>query len=415
MAVESAVQKTPSNELAEKAMATLLTPEGEVDPYPHFDRMREAAPVFTSAFGICFLTSYDACQEMLLSQDFGAVGAAWWDANNPWWRESPLFTGLWSTFPGIDPPDHTRLRSLVSRVFTQRRVEELRPFSERLTAELLDAMADQGGTADLMESLALPMPISVIGELLGVPTADRKRFRQWIEDAEVVYEVAPTPEAVAKGDIAWNEMGDYFAELVADFRRHPQENLTSALIHVRDGDGDRLSEEELMRMLVFLFAAGFETTTGLIGNAVAAIDEHPAQAAVLCGDPAAVPRAVEEVGRYDAPVQMTRRVAARDTSIGGVGIPAGMSVIALLGAANRDPARFPDPDRLDLGRDDARPLSFGGGIHHCLGAVLGRMEVGVALRMLYQRFPGLRVAGDPVRSPGLAARRHITVPVAVRG
>ena len=151
MAVESTAQNTPSNELAEKAVAALLTPEGEAEPYPHFSRLRKMAPVFKSAFGICFLTSYDSCQEMLFSPDFGAVGAAWWDANNPWWRESPLFTGLWSTFPGIDPPDHTRLRSLVSRVFTQRRVEALRLDTVR---DLSDAAA---GLAELFtESLAAP-------------------------------------------------------------------------------------------------------------------------------------------------------------------------------------------------------------------------------------------------------------------
>ncbi|GAA3947181.1 cytochrome P450 [Actinomadura viridis] len=408
----------PRSDDAAAALNALLTPAGEADPYPFYARLREAAPVFPSELGVCFASSYDTVREASTSADYGAMGPDWWDANRPWWRESTLFSNLYSTIPGLDPPDHTRLRSLVSRVFTARRVDALRPYAERLTAGLLDAMADKGagGTpVDLMAELALPLPVAIIGELFGVPGDERQRFRQWVEDAEVVYELAPEPAAIAVGDAAYAQMREYFADLVAGFRRRPQDNLTSDLVRACDAADAPLTPDELLSMLIFVFVAGFETTTGLIGNGVVALAQDPGQARLLSGGPGAVDRAVEELARYDPPVQMTRRVTRRDLTLGGVALPAGTSVIPLLGAANRDPAHFPDPDRLDLARDDARPMSFGGGVHFCLGAVLGRMEVGAALRMLYQRFPEVELGGAPVRAPGLAARRHTSVPLLLNG
>jgi cytochrome P450 len=353
---------------------------------------------------------------VVLSEDYEVADAAWFDANRPDWRGHPLLFHVHSTTAGDEAPEHSRLRRLVSRAFTGRRIDSLRPFVAELTDRLLDELAeraDQGGPVDLQEAIGLPVSIAVMARLLGVPDEDLPPFLPWVRKCAVMFEIAVTPVELAEGDLAYGAMREYFTALVARRREQPRDDLTSALI-AADDDGDRLSRTELLDTLCFLFAAGFETTAGMVGNAVVALDREPAQRRALLADLSGrLPAAIEELARVDGSIQMTRRVAARDLELQGVPIPAGTSVVVLLGAANRDPEFFPDPDTLDLARTGSRPLGFGLGPHYRLGAALVRMELEEVLGRLYTRFPGLRPAGPPERAEGLALRRYRTVPVAL--
>jgi len=287
-----------------------------------------------------------------------------------------------------DGADHRRLRRLVTKAFTPRMVEQLRPRIEEIAAELLDAV-EARGEMDIVEEYAFPLPITVIAELLGIPVADRDRFRRW---SNAVVTPAFSPDALAEfGDL----MADFVAYLRALFERRraePAEDLISALLEVRDG-GDALSEQELFSMVVLLIVAGHETTVNLIANAVLALLEHPDQLVELRRDPARVPAAIEECLRFDGPVERAlNRWAASDVELGGQTVRRGDDVIVILGSANRDPERFPDPDVLDLDRDDTKHVAFGRGSHYCLGAPLARLEGEVALTTLLRRLPGIRLA-----------------------
>lgn len=312
-----------------------------------------------------------------------------------------------------DPPRHTRLRRLVARAFTARRVESLRPRVQQITDELLDAMAARPDRrADLIAAFAAPLPMTVICELLGVPGLDRQRFRSW--SGEIV---APL-NGVGADPRAVEEMTAYLLELVAAKAEDPGEDLLSALIRTRDEDGGRLSPDELIGMAFLLLVAGHETTVNLIGNGVRALLAHPDQLAALRADPdALIDGAVEEMLRYDGPVQhATYRFAATDLELGGVSIEAGSSVLVALAAADRDPARFahPGPDVFDIRRTGPGHLAFGHGIHFCLGAPLARMEARIAVRALLDRFPDLAEApdaGPPDWLPGSLMRGVTRLPL----
>ncbi|MFI6874466.1 cytochrome P450 [Streptomyces sp. NPDC050400] len=294
----------------------------------------------------------------------------------------------------VDPPDHTRLRTLVAREFTARRVQALYPRIEEAATALLDAVAADG-RADLVASYAYPLPLTIICELLGVPDADRPAFRVW--STQVV--ALDDPEGSAR---ASQEMGAYLAGLAEEKRRLPDaadSDLLHALVRSHDGDGaDRLTPEELLGMAFLLLVAGHETTVNLISNAVQLLLGHPEQLAALRADPALLTGAVEETLRYESPAPAgTYRYTAEPVELGGARIPAGARVVLSIAAANRDPARFPAPERFDITRDPARTrahLAFGHGLHHCLGAPLARMEATVALRILLDRFPRLAFDGD---------------------
>jgi cytochrome P450 len=284
--------------------------------------------------------------------------------------------------------DHRRLRRLVTKAFTPRMVEQLRPRIEEIASELLDAV-EARGEMDVVEEYAFPLPITVIAELLGIPVADRDRFRRWSN--AVVTPVFGRDALAEFGTL----MADFVAYLHALFERRrsePAEDLISALLQVRDG-GDALSEQELFSMVVLLIVAGHETTVNLIANAVLALLEHPDQLAELRRDPARVPAAIEECLRFDGPVERAlNRWAASDVELGGHTIRRGDDVIVILGSANRDPERFPGPDVLDLERDNVKHVAFGRGSHYCLGAPLARLEGEVALTTLVRRLPGVRLA-----------------------
>ena len=287
-----------------------------------------------------------------------------------------------------DGEDHRRLRKLVTKAFTPRMVEQLRPRIREIADELIDAVEPRG-EMDLVDDFAFPLPITVIAELLGIPVADRDRFRRW---TNAILTPAFTPEDLAQFGATVDEFVTYLRELFQDRRSRPADDLVSALLQVEEG-GDTLSEEELFSMVVLLIIAGHETTVSLLGNAVLALLQHPDQNEALETDPTQISHAIEELLRYDGPVERTlNRWAATDVELGGQTIRRGEGVIVILGSADRDPSRFPDPDRLDFARGDVKHLAFGRGSHYCLGAPLARLEAEIALTTLLRRLPGLRLA-----------------------
>jgi cytochrome P450 len=288
-----------------------------------------------------------------------------------------------------DGDDHRRLRRLVTKAFTPRMVERLRRRIQQIADELVDRV-ERRGAMELVEEFAFPLPIAVIAELLGVPVEDRDRFRTW---SNAIVTPALSPDGLAEFGGLMQEFADYLRALFEERRRQPGEDLISALVAV-DGGGDTLEESELSSMIALLIVAGHETTVSLIGNAVLALLRHPEQRAELERRPELLPRAVEELIRYDGPVERTlTRWAAADVELRGRTIRRGEAVIAILGAADRDPARFEAPDTLDLDAErDAKHVGFGRGSHYCLGAPLARLEAEVALATLLRRLPGLRLA-----------------------
>ncbi|MEU6314354.1 cytochrome P450 [Streptomyces sp. NPDC047014] len=362
------------------------------DPYPLYRQLREEGPVrrTVAAGGVeaWLVTRYEdglaALSDARLSSDVRDAADPRLLAQLPGTeRESMLSTMLRS-----DPPDHTRLRRLVSQAFTARRVAALRPRVQALTDALLDAVVP-AGRADLVADLALPLPVAVIGELLGVPPGDRHEFQHWT-DRMITRGAEPPDPAVL--DEAWRHLHAYIRGLVHTKRTRPGDDLISALIAARDEE-QRLSEHELIAMVFLLLAAGHITTVNLIASGVAALLAHPEQLELLRSDPGLLPGAVEEFLRYDGPVSPgIARFAREDVEIAGVTVPRGATVLIGSALADRDPARFTDPERLDITRRDNPHLAFGHGIHYCLGAPLARLEGQIAIGTLLRRLPGLALA-----------------------
>ncbi len=391
---------------ADALLAELVaTPEGRADPYSRYAKLRETAPVHRSAFGFCVLTRYDDCLQLLRSsgvgKDFSRAASAL-GLSEEQQAQQAAFRDDRSNMLFADPPDHTRLRRLASRAFTPRSVEALRPRIVALVDDLLDSFG--GDEVDVMSVLAFPLPVTVIGEMLGVPAEDRPQFRSLVRAVTAVLELVISPEALNAATEASEVLEGYFAGLVAERRSHPRDDLLSRLILAED-EGERLSEYELISTAILLFAAGFETTTHLIGNGLLALVQHPDQLARLRQERTLLRPAVEELLRYDSPVQITARTTYEDVRLGDEVIEADSTVLALIGAANRDPARFTDPDHLDVGRAEAPPMSFGTGIHHCLGAALARLEAQVVLDRLLDRFGTIElVGGQPEHRDSLTLR-----------
>jgi cytochrome P450 len=362
------------------------------NPLAYFARMRAKGPVtpVTMPEGnrAWMITRYAEVRAALADP---RLAKDWVGKLKPPDFEPDAVTGyLGAHLLSVDPPDHTRLRRLVVKAFTARRIAGLRPRIEEITASLLDAMegrfAAGEDSVDLIEAFAFPLPITVICELLGVPAADQDKFEGWSH--AIVSSVVSQDEFIAAG----TAMFHYFTDLLAAKRQSPADDLVSALIAARDS-GDSLDERELIALLFLLLVAGHETTTNLIATGTLALLSSPAELARLRADWSLLPAAVEELLRYSNPLNHTTdRFTTEPVMIGGVTIPAGEWVLCVISSANRDPSRFADPDRLDVGRDASGHLAFGHGIHYCLGAPLARLEGEVAFRALLTRFPSLALA-----------------------
>ncbi|MEV7926513.1 cytochrome P450 [Kitasatospora sp. NPDC088779] len=312
----------------------------------------------------------------------------------------------------LEAPDHTRIRRLVSKAFTPRMVEGLRPTVQRLAGELVDGLLAAGG-GDLIAAVAEPLPVAVIAEMLGVPEGDRHLLRPWSADITGMYELNPSEEAARKAVTASTEFSDYLRALIRERRTAPGTDLISALIQAQEGS-DALSEQEMISTCVLLLNAGHEATVNTTGNGWWALFRNPGELARLRGaTDALLPTAIEELMRWDTPLQLFERWVLEDIELRGVTIPSGSEVALLFGSANRDPERFTDPDRLDLGRTDNPHITFGAGIHFCLGAPLARLELTESYGALLRRAPGLRLAREPEWNPGYVIRglRELVVEV----
>ena len=395
----------------------LFDPAFKADPYPTYSELRSSAPVHRVTLpdgrGVWLITRYD---DVLAVLKDGRFVKNWRKVLTPEQLTQippipevmePLTTNMLDT----DPPDHERLRALVSKAFTPRLIERMRPRVQVIADALLDAVQDRG-EMDLIDDYAFPLPITVIAELLGVPAEDRNSFREW-------------SDAAVSGDASQEYMEkvlmphmqaftDYLGRMFEEKRKNPGEDLISALVRAEEA-GDKLSESELLGMVFLLLVAGHETTVNLIGNGVLALLQHPDQLEKLRDDPSLIKPAVEELLRYDGPVETsTERFASEDVPIGETVIPKGEMVLVVIAAADRDPERFPDPDTLDITRSENRHLAFGKGIHHGLGAPLARMEGQIAISTLLRRMPALRLKGSANAlswRPGMVLRGLRGLPV----
>ncbi|MFK4224778.1 cytochrome P450 [Streptomyces sp. NPDC019890] len=302
----------------------------------------------------------------------------------------------------LEPPDHTRIRRLVSKAFTPRTVERLRPYVHGLASELVGALVADGG-GDLLTAVAEPLPVAVIAEMLGIPESDRGQLRPWSADICGMYELSPSEETADKAVRASLEFSAYLRELIAARRKEPGDDLISGLIAAYD-EGDRLDEQEMISTCVLLLNAGHEATVNATVNGWWALFRHPDQLAALRGDRSLLSTAVEELMRYDTPLQLFERWVLDDIEIDGTTIPRGSEVALLFGSANRDGDVFSDPDTLDLSRQDNPHISFSAGIHYCIGAPLARLELSASLGALLDQAPDLRLAAEPERKPNFVIR-----------
>ncbi len=368
-----------------------LDPAFIADPYPFYRELREKAPVFKTPMGFWLVSRYEDVALVLRDKRFGK------DFEGNMVRrygssrmEEPAIASLARTMLVLDPPDHTRLRGLVTKAFTARRVADMRPRIAKLVDEQLDRVAAQG-SMDVIRDLAHRIPVIVICDMLGIPEDQRAPFIASSNvSGRILEPVAMTREEFDRANVMTTMAGAFFEQLCELRRREPQDDLTTELVKAEEA-GDRLTGEELRANIGLLFGAGHETTSNLIGNGLLALHQQPEQWQRIKRDPSLIPNMVEELLRYDSSVQTTGRVTHAEVELGGVTIPAEESVVVLLGSANRDPAQYADPDKLDITRQNVRPLSFGGGIHHCLGAQLARLETELVFTALVTRMPTLEL------------------------
>jgi cytochrome P450 len=395
--------RVPMNEHVQAAttepLFNPLAPDYIRDPYPYYARLRTSDPMHVTQFGPFVASRHAEASLVLRDKRFGKDFVERSIRRyGPRIMEEPIFRSMSHWMLQQDPPDHTRLRGLVVKAFTARRVEDMRPRIQQIVDETLDAIADQGHM-DLIEDFAFRLPVTIICDMLGIPEEHRELFYKGSRDGGRLLDPVPMSKAEIEQGNAGNAMSQmYFQQLFELRRRKPGDDLTTQLVQAEE-EGSKLTNEELTANIILLFGAGHETTVNLIGNGLLALHRNPDQLALLKANPDLITNAVEEFLRYDSSVQLTGRVALEDIDdLGGKKIPKGESVFCLLGSANRDPAVFPDrPDQLDITRPNVRPLSFGGGIHFCLGAQLARIEAEIAISTLLRRLPDLRL--DDAENP----------------
>ncbi len=377
-----------------------LDPAVVSDPYGWYRRLREQDPVHRSSIGMWYLTRYADVELVLRDDRFDRSGLR--AALKAGFGGGPEVEVFEDFLFAMDPPRHTRLRRLVGQAFVPRRVNLLRTQVDQTASALLASLVPRG-RIDFVTDFADHLPLAVICDILGIPVADRAPFAEWTTKLVLAGDATAPEEARAEGRRALGPFLEYFTGLIAQRRRAPGDALLDALIEAHD-EGDELSDGELTATCVNLVGAGYETTASLIANAMHTFLTHPDQWALLGGDLGLLEGAVEEVARYDPSGQIVARSALEDVDVGGVRIPAGSMVSAVVGAANRDPARFADPDRFDIARQDNRHLTFGKGIHFCIGAQLARIETQAALAAVARLAPGISLA-----DPGPAWRASATV------
>jgi len=390
-------------------VAQWLKPESKADPYPLYARIRQRGFV-RSALGPYVTARHGAAEVILRDRRFSSSPVHQRGYQPPVFPDGDPRAELPPPdLLTLDPPDHTRIRRLVSSAFTPKAIADLEPWIRDRCQRLLDEV--DAASFDLIDTLAFPLPIAVICRLLGVPAADQARFRGWGHEVAATLEPQTRRTAISDPRSAQLALSAYLRDLVARLRADPDDSLLSALIAAEE-EGERLTSGELVSTALLLLVAGFETTVNLIGNGTVALLGQQEQWRRLHDEPALVPAAIEEVLRFDSPVQMTSRTATEDLDVDGLAIRQGMTVMVAIGGANRDPEVFDDPDRLRIDRPNAsRHLSFSFGIHHCLGAPLARLEGRIALEELTRRFPKLALAAPPARRPLLVLRGYEAVPV----
>ena len=377
-----------------------LSPEFIRNPYPHYERLRTTDPMHHTPLGMFVASRHAEASLVLRDKRFGKDFVERTIRRyGPDIMKEPVFRNMSHWMLQQDPPDHTRLRGLVVKAFTARRVEDMRPRIQQIVDDTLDRIIPQG-RMDLIEDFAFRLPVTIICDMLGIPEEHREVFYASSRDGagRLLDPVQLTPEEIQAGN-AGNLMAQaYFQQLFELRRKTPGDDLTTQLVQAEE-NGSKLSNEELTGNIILLFGAGHETTVNLIGNGLLALHRNPDQLALLKANPSLITNAIEEFLRYDSSVQLSGRVALEDIEdLGGKKIPKGEAVLCLLGSANHDPAVYPDrPDRLDITRPNVKPLSFGGGIHFCLGAQLARIEAEIAIATLLRRIPELRL--DDAENP----------------
>jgi len=385
-----------------------LSPDYIRDPYPFYERLRNTDPVHLTEHRSYLASRHAEASLVLRDKRFGKDFVERTVRRyGPKIMEEPIFRSMSHWMLQQDPPDHTRLRGLVVKAFTARRVEDMRPRIQQVVDQTIDAVIDSGHM-DLIEDFAFRLPVTIICDMLGIPEEHREAFYKGSRDGGRILEPVPmTQEEIAQANAGNAMVRMYFEQLFELRRREPGDDLTTQLVQAEE-DGSKLTNEELTANIILLFGAGHETTVNLIGNGLLALHRNPDQLALLKSNPSLIANAIEEFLRYDSSVQLTGRVALQDIpDLGGKKIPKGETVLCLLGSANRDPAAYHDhPDRLDITRPNIRPLSFGGGIHHCLGAQLARIEAEIAISTLLRRLPELRLddADNPEWRPTFVLR-----------
>src|SRR3984957_12303551 len=400
-------------DIKDVGLADLLRPEVLANPYPLFRRLRHEDRVHQDPAERGWIVSrYDDVEKVLADRRFSAqrIPTARQGADT----SSAVQAALSRQMIFLDPPDHTRLRSLFTKTFTPQRMEALKPQVAAMVTGFLNQAEDAGGTIDFIRDFAIPLPVTVIAQMLGVPVADRDRLRAWsVAFGKLINGRILSAEESREAQVGVMQFVKYFHDLIAERRQHPADDMLSGLIQVEE-QGDRLSTEELIVNLILLLAAGHGTTTHLLGNGLLALWRHPEQWARLAAAPLVAPAAVNELLRYDGPVQATGRLALEDVPLGDKIIKRGQHVTVILGSANRDELRFPAPDNLDLHRAVAATLGLGHGIHTCLGAALARMETQVAFGELARRFPKLKVDSSALEhNPSISFRGLVALPISL--
>lgn len=389
----------------------LTDPAVVADPYPAFATARAQAPVqWHEGMGLWLAFTHAESNAVLRDRRLGRI----WSDKAPAERFESFNLIHRNAILEMEPPAHTRLRRLISSAFARGHVERLRPWVEDLARRLVDELVERsGGTepVDLLSGMAEQLPVAVIAELLGVPEADRPLLRPWSNAIVKMYEYGRTTEVEDAAERAADEFVAYLRALAAERRKDLGEDLVSHLVSMRDADGDKLTEDELVTTCILLLNAGHEATVNVSGNGTLALLRHPDQLQRLREDRALLPTAIEEFMRYDSPLQLFERTATEDVEIGGITVARGEKIAALLGAANRDPAVFDAPDTFDVGRTDNGHITFGAGIHFCIGAPLARVELQASFGALLNRTTTFELGGEPVRRPEFVIRGLETLPV----